>query len=463
MLARFKSAPAVRELYQAQTIIDRMSGDWVTGQRGEALLLGGISYMTGIGARANMGKTLILIFLFLMIMKRYMASGLIYDTEMTLQYNRILSLAKEICPELLDKMERSIENFVLTDKTIYSGTNFHNELKLTGADRVKEGSKIKKTTPFSALDGTALEVFIPMLMGMDALSGFEADAVSQFQEKDIGGGDRNMEAMRSAAAKTQMLSEMVTLTAQSGIVALFTAHMGDEHKIDPYAPSTKKLAFLKNGVKFKRVPENFTFLTGNTIVIADMEVLKDRNTKAPLYPRNSGDDFSGDTDLQELTCGNYRNKFGGSGVPYHLVISQREGVKSALTNFNLLRRYNKFGLGGNDRTYFLEIYPEVALTRTTLQSKIDSDPKLVRALEITAALALEHILAPDLPREYLCTAQELYQGVKDKGFCWDRILTQSREYWVFDNYNQPTGYLSVRDLMDMRMGIKTPYWWDELK
>lgn len=463
MLARFKSAPPVRELYQVQTIIDRMSGDWVTGQRGEALLLGGISYMTGIGARANMGKTLLLLFLFLMIMKRYMADGLLYDTEMTLQYNRILGLAKEICPELIDPMGRSINQFVLTDKNIYNGTLMHNELRETANDRIKEFKKLKAATPFSALDGSPLEVFVPMLFGNDSLSGFEAEQMQSFQEKDIGGSDRNMEAMRSAAAKTQFLSEMVTLTASSGILALFTAHMGDEHKIDPYAPSTKKLAFLKNGVKFKRVPENFTFLTGNTIVIADMEVLKDRNTKAPLYPRNSSDDFSGDTDLQELTCGNYRNKFGGSGVPYHLVVSQREGVKSALTNFNLLRRYNKFGIGGNDRTYFLDIYPEVALSRTTLQTKIDNDPKLVRALEITASLAMEHILAPDLPPEYLCTAKELYEGIIERGFDWDRILTKSREYWVFDNYNQPTGYLSIRDLMDMRIGIKTPYWWDELK
>jgi hypothetical protein len=306
-------------------------------------------------------------------------------------------------------------------------------------------------------------VFAPLLVGFDSFSGLSAATQASYQEKNIGESDRNMEAMRDAASKTQMLSEMVTLASSGGIVALLAAHMGDEHKIDPYAPSTKKLSFLKNGVKFKRVPENFTFLTGNTIVIADMQVLVDRNTKAVLYPRNQDDDFAGDTDLQELTCGNYRNKFGVSGIPFHLVVSQREGVSNALTNFNLLRRYGKYGIGGNDRTYFLEIYPEVSLSRTTIRSKIESDPKLRRALEITAQLALEHILAPDLPKDYLCSAKDLFEGVAANGYDWETILTKSREYWVFDNYNQPTGYLSIRDLLNMRKGIYKPYWWDELK
>ena len=464
MSSRFRSAPSVIEMYQVATVIDRMSGDFVKGAKGETILNGGISFMTGVGARGNMGKTLVMICMLLIILDRYKQStAMIYDTEITLQYARLLGLAKQQAPELLDIAERVIERFTLTDKRIYNGTEFFNEIKAEVQDRIVKGDKIKLELPMVGLDDLPLKVFPPFVIGFDSYSGFQSQSQMSYQEKNIGESDRNMEAMRDAAAKTQMLSELVTLASSGGIIALLTAHMGDEHKIDPYAPSTKKLSFLKNGVKFKRVPENFTFLTGNTMVIADMEVLKDRNTKTVLYPRSQTDDLGGDTDLQELTMGNYRNKFGVSGIPYHLVVSQREGISNALTNFNLLRRYAKFGISGNDRTYFLDIYPEVSLSRTTIRGKVESDPKLRRALEITAQLALEHMLAPDLPKEYLCGSKELYEGVAASGFDWDTILTKSREYWLFDNYNQPLGYLSIRDLLNMRKGIYKPYWWDELK
>ena len=154
---------------------------------------------------------------------------------------------------------------------------------------------------------------------------------------------------------------------------------------------------------------------------------------------------------------NLRSKSGPTGLPFELVISQSEGVHVGLTEFNYIRSMDRFGLGGHDRSYYLELLPEVALSRTTIRGKIDSNPRLQRALEITSELCQITHLWHDVPKDKLCTPKQLYEDIKAKGYDWDELL-DTRAWWTFDDYDHPIKRLTTMDLLNMRLGEYTPYW-----
>ena len=89
------------------------------------------------------------------------------------------------------------------------------------------------------------------------------------------------------------------------------------------SPPQKKLTFLKNKLKFKNVPEKFTFLTNNLWITISASVLSHDTTKAPLYPKNSDDNVKGDTGLQCIVQ-NLRAKNGPQEMPVEVIISQSE-------------------------------------------------------------------------------------------------------------------------------------------
>jgi len=258
-----------------------------------------------------------------------------------------------------------------------------------------------------------------------------------------------------------MLMQLPTMTGQTGIHVIFTAHIGDDLALDPYAPPAKKLTFLKNKVKLKQVPEKFTFLMNNLYHVTSAQVLLNDTTKTPQYPRDGEDNLKGDTDLQIITVQNMRAKAGPTGMPFELIVSQSEGIMVGLSEFNYIKSFDRYGLGGNDRNYFLELYPEVSLSRTTIRGKIDGDLLLQRALEITSEMCQMKNLWHNLEEGILCTPAELYADLKAKGYDWDILLGHTRGYWVFNDDPNPLQFLSTMDLLECRAGNYHPYWYDD--
>ena len=67
-----------------------------------------------------------------------------------------------------------------------------------------------------------------------------------------------------------------------------------------------------------------------------------------------------------------------------------------------------------------------------------------------------------LDKKYVCTPEELYEGVKFQGYDWEQLLLITRGYTSFDP-DHPLLELSTLDLLRMRVGEYHPYWMEKDK
>lgn len=463
-IANFKSSPILRPSLNLGCLFDIPTGTYLKGEHGENILNGGLSYITAIGGRGNTYKSTIAHYMTLIALDRYIQSeGLIYDTEISLTRDRLTHLSSKMERLPHEDFFEESSRLKLTDKTQVTGNKWFESFRNGVKERIKNKDKITKLTPFVDKSNKLIPAIVPVIAELDSLSQFDTESIDLMYDKnEIGASGLNTESLKAMAAKSQMLGQLPALTGGGGVYTILTAHLGDEHQLDPYAPPSKKLSFLKGKVKFKRVPENFTFLTNNCYISASATVLVNQTTKAPEFPRDSTDDMKGDTDLMVVTLQNLRAKSGPTGMPFDVVVSQSDGVQVGLSEFFYLRTFDRYGIGGHDRSYYLELAPEINLQRTTVRGKISSEPTLQRALEITSEMCQIRNLWHHFPKDLLCTPKELYDDLKALGYDWNVILTKTRGYWMYkeDEAKTEKQFLSTKDLLEMRVGKYHPYWWD---
>lgn len=462
ILANIKPTDPIRPFFNVGGGFDIPTGYYVTGKYGDSILCGGVPHITGICGPGNSFKSTLSHFFKLRVLERYMPSlACDYDTEGTVNMTRIKSLAQQNAPKMLanggfDDPER----YVLTNVEMYDGGDFFEAIKTALNERAKAGKKID--TPFiDPRTKQPIGVFPPALINVDSFSLFQTKNVLKMQEDaEIGTSDQNMIFMRDGVAKTQMLSELPALTSRTGAQFFLTAHLGQQHSLDPRQPPEKKLAFLKADKKIKGVTEKFLFVTNNLWMCDKVQPLINDTTKAPEFPRNQEDDMRGDTDLVMIRVTNLRPKSGAAGIPIEVIASQREGILPSMTEFWNIKRLNKdYGIVGNNRNYSLVLLPEVSLSRTTVRGKIDSDAKLRRALEITNEMCQFFNIYPDIDKDIACTPEMLFNDLIKMGYTWDQLLN-TRGYWTFDHYNrkQELMPLTTLDLLNMRAKLYTPWW-----
>lgn len=455
----FKPAPRLRAIFNVGAGLDVPTGQPQLGKRGETYILGGLPPVSGVAGRGNMHKTTLSEYMNLAVLSRYRrARTSKFDTEDSASLGRANMLAGTF--ENLRGMDLAMTGrYHLSASTVMSGDEYWAQLKALGQAKQKNAKEITVTLPFATPNNEPVQVLEPTISFVDSFSQFTTKGVEDIYEKNkLGEASANTDALRSAAHKTQMLMQVPTVTGQGSIFLMLTAHVGKQHQLDAYAPVEKKLAFLKNA-SLKNVPEKFTFLTNNLWYVFQMNVLQNKGTKAPEYPRDSNDDKEGDTDLITILIQNLRGKNGPTGMPFEVVISQRDGVLASLTEFHFIKSNERFGISGNDRNYYLDLLPEVSLSRTTVRGKIDDNALLRRALTITSEMCQIQQLWKD-DEGIFCTPKQLYEDLKAMGYDWNVLLGETRGYWVFeeDEPYEEKLFLSTIDLMRMRKGLYHPFW-----
>jgi hypothetical protein len=140
-----------------------------------------------------------------------------------------------------------------------------------------------------------------------------------------------------------------------------------------------------------------------------------------------------------------------------LLVSQQDGILPALSEFHYIKVNDRYGLEGNVQNYTLALRPDIALSRTKVRSKINGDPLLRRALNITSEMCQINQLYDYLDDDIYCTPKQLYDDLKAKGYDWEMLL-KTRGRWTYDNDQHPVPFLSTMDLMRMRAGKYHPYW-----
>lgn len=463
-------APSVKVLINVGATLDIPTGFYLKGKYGEHVLLGGLGYLTGMTGIGNSFKSTIMHYMMLSAADRLMSTAEThmdtYDTEINIHEHRLLALTKRF----LSFMNKNIfmENiWTITDKTIYYGDQWFEKMKEYLKAKIAGASKLMYETPFLERDGkTRMKVLIPTFGEVDSFSSFETSDVAKIQdENELGASGGNTIHMRQGLAKLRFMMEMPTLGGTSSHFTLLTAHLGKDIAMasGPYAPPpTKKLQHMRQGDKIKGVTDQFFFLTNNFWMTQSVSPLIKQDTKTPEYPSDSGDNMSGDMDLNLVTLKNLRGKAGPSGFNLEIVVSQTEGVLPSLTEFHFIKSSDRFGISGTLQHYNLDIYPDVKLSRTTIRGKIDNDLKLQRALNITSELCQMHQYYRSL-KDVLIAPKELYDGVKAQGYDWDFILESTRGWWTVNNESHPLHFLSTLDLCHMAKGTYHPYWLEDDK
>lgn len=464
-----KTSPKV--MINIGALLDIPTAAIVRGRKNESIFNGGLGNATGVAGAGNNFKSSLIHYMMLSaadkIAEAVGATAMTtYDTECNIVLERLDYLASKFkhLPENITTSDKI--SWEVTDKDKIPANKWMVDLNKYVEEKVKDKSiKVKVecfTDPYTKKE---LEMNIPTFVEIDSLTEFEPESTMDMLSTDLDTSDSNTYAMKQGLFKTKVLSTIPTMANRSNTYFLVTAHIGQ--KIDmatgpaKYQQPTKNLQFLKTGDALKGVSTKFTFLLNNAWFANTASLLTNQTTKLAEYPRHGEDEQKTDLNVVRLT--QLRGKNGGSGFSLELVISQTEGVLPSLTEFHFIKENNRYGLEGNNTNYHLDLLPDVNLTRTTVRSKLDENPKLRRAVNLTADLLQCKIFQPSIHVDGLyCTPKELYEDIKKLGYDWD-ILLNTRGYWTINQYTNKVPFLSIVDLLRMRKEEYFPYFLDKDK
>jgi hypothetical protein len=461
ILPQTEEAPLITPMFNVGCLFDIATGRFIRGIHGEHILSGGAGAVTGFVGIANTYKTTCAEYMQLTIGARFPYA--IMDkhcTELSAQVERSRHLASQI-PEYLgeDPTSYGTSRWKLTNQAQYWGNEWFKDKRIWLSAKADNRMKFSFTSPFPGKDEKPMKMMYPTSSLVDSLTRFETESVSEMDEKaELGDSAANTLYMKAGQAKARMVGALPRLSVDAGHLFFLTAHVGKLIGMDPYAGPTRKLTTLKNGDVIKGVTDNFLFLTTQCWQTYNAGPLINQTTKAPEYPRNTDDNVSGDTDLVLLTLNLLRNKSGPSGLMMNIIVSQEDGLQPSLSEFHYCKINDRWGLGGNDKNYYLELMPEEKLSRTTVRGKLDKNAALRRAMNITSEMLQMKMLWDNIPAGYMCTPLELYTDLKAKGYDWGKILNNTRGWWTAEQDDHPLKFLSTMDLLAMRAGVYQPYW-----
>lgn len=471
-LQNIKRAAPFSIRYNTDSIMDNFSGRWQLGTKGEYINNGGVATFTGAIAGPNMYKSTILASQQLMVLEHYPPiHALVFECEGTGEAARWQALAKRAAPTLAEEGIEDHPRVIQTNLDHYSGNEIWEEIKGIYRERVKNKEKLRVETPLADRYGKPVSTVPPIMFFIDSLTSFRPEAMDAIQNKgEIGESGQNMLFMKGGIAKSQMLDEAPTIMHRGGLFILATAQLGAKFDMgQTHALPPETLRHMAENVEMKGTSRHFKYLPNNLFWIAKTRPLlvdgKTSSEKLPRYPIEQEINLNKDTDLMSMTVVNVRGKSGPSGMPIDLIFSQREGFLKYLTDYDFISNtkyedgfygMDSSGSGGSIRR--LHLYPDVPVGRTNIREKLDTDPLLRRACQITRDLLMFASKRNDLPDGVeLCSPKELYDDIKSKGYDWHTLLA-TRGYWTFDQYEHPIPFLSTVDLLRMRMGLYHPYW-----
>jgi len=461
-IPQFNQIPLVKIMLSVGCLFDIPTGSYLEGVHGEMILNGGIGALNGITGIGNSFKSTITHYISLTAAYRAHSQSAIitYDTESNIHSWHLSELSTNAVKE--DWIESG--RWSVTDRSLYEGDVWYDIFKDFMKNKKKDKAMYIESN-FADRDGKAMKTLIPTVGEIDSFSKFStSDVVKMQDDNKLGEKGANTMHMRQGLQKSRFLDEVPSYATGSGTYIMLTAHFGEKIEMDPYAPQLKKLQYVKQGQAIKGVPSNFSFFMNTCWQTTSAKPLYD-GENTPMYPRSSDDKGKRDTDLNEVDLLQLRCKSGPSGNQIKIIVSQSEGVLPALSEFHYCKTNGRFGLPGNDREYHSALLPNESLNRNNIRTKLDANPRLARAINITSEL-LQMIKMwhpkKKIEDKYICTPEELYSGIIDKGYDWDMILSMTRGYTSFDP-NHPLLELSTYDILRMRIGEYHPYWLEEDK
>lgn len=452
-----KRIPTTRAIINVGAGLDIPTSFISKGREGENIINGGLSMVTGVVGDGNLFKSTIMHYMVLSAADKIATASpniFTYDTEMNMHMDRLFNLATNLNNLTIQDLE---ELWIVTDKTQHLGDEWFSIMK-----NYMKTKKKKVKTPFVDRHGNVLEIVKPDFIEVDSLTDFEtATQMDMYDKSELGDSGGNMIFARAGLVKTRFMLELINLAYSNSMYTIFSAHMGEKMEMNarPGMRPKKKMQYMEAETKIKGVSDRVYYSPSIVWRPKKAVNLKKPDTLSPEYPINPEDDGKGDhTELNLVSLVAVRSKSGRSGYNIDLVVSQDEGVLEDLTNFHYIKTNKRYGLEGNNVRYNCVLYPEVNITRPSVRKLLREDPKLCRAVELCAQLLQLHVFKPELAREgLLCDPKELYEDIKKKGYDWNKLL-ETRGYWTLNQYEDDKPFLSIIDLLKMRIGQYEPFW-----
>lgn len=434
--------------FNTGTPLDIANGKYVPGQDGHMVLNGGLPQTMALAGRQERFKSTETMSLIMNILGRYKdAEAIVYDTESSLQKDRLLSMGDR-------PIENGNERLQLISQTDYFTEDFVALIKKVADEKRKNAKDYTVETPlFDPVTHQPVRMMIPTFVVIDSWSKMRSKAVAETLDK-VSSSDSgtNMVNMTEGNIKTKVMGQLPYIAGSAGIYFVFTAHIGENYVLDPYAPKPKSLQHMKASDKFKNVGSDFSFLISTLLEARDARVIQ-TDKKECFYP----DTFTSDTEYSRVGNVVCRCKNNGSGPQFSLVISQGRGVDTPLTNYDYLRTNKFYGLDGNHINHKPMIYPDVTLSRTTISKKVVDDKRLRRALEILSQLCqIQNSWSlRDMPVPFDIKPETLADKLSNMSSYSVTDILDSRGHWTYDK-KDPEPYLSLFDILAIVNGTYKP-------
>lgn len=476
----------VRPRFNVWTIFDHALGEYVKGEDGLWYLNGGWSHIMAFGGRGNTFKSFLQDFCIFTILLRYKAEWAgKYDTEVSGQISRLNTVVRSVFYANgwdYDEFEHSVEKMVeegrynFTTADMVPGEQWWADyVRAEVEPRFKKYEKRQglRESPFpEPIKEGNRWMLSPWLYAIDSLSEFHTSAQETARDKsDIGDGDQNALAMTDNKQKADMMSRWPAALARAQFYLGFVAQMNDKVQVGRNQKAAK-LDDQKGDLDFAGVPSRAaTFLTNSFLVATKSGELSlkgsynsDTGVSEPQYPtaRSRGKTTSVN-DLKIIRYTQWRAKTGPTGVKIDMIYSQEEGFLAGLSLWHYIKELvgKEFGFATSGHFYELSLLPGVKFGRTTVRDLVQENKRMVRALEITAAMAyVQNNWFTKLPEAYIMTPQELYDKIKALGFDWDEILDNTVEWWMFKDQEVKGGKrtLTLFSILDMAVnGLKPKF------
>ena len=433
--------------FNTDTMFDLMSGQFERGYDGKWYLNGGLGpSFAGIQGRQQTYKSTLAGSLCMRMSAIYDSQLVLFDSELAIinDLDRIVRMAGSHAKRI------NTQYIVpLNAKTEYDLESIRKMIHELGERKKAAGKEAFITTPFLDIaTGNRIKILQPSCIFIDSYSECFSTAENELvTDKGLDDSRSNTLAMLDANKKTVTLRNLSRYADEYGMQIVASAHYGKKLNMDVYTPQPKYLPWANQDDAPKNVGSKWGFLTSPLVLINGCSKLMD-DAKQAKYQLNKD---TAAFDLFELSVLVQRCKKNPSGACHPFVVSQDRGLLNETSDYNYLRGMKAFGFTGNNVTHQCMFLPDVSMTRNSFRGICEKDPRLSRALQLTAQLCYiqnnwssagwEFPLKVD-PKQLV----DVLYSDKNK-MSVDRVLN-SRGYWLPDELPSDQEYLSIIDVLE---------------
>lgn len=443
-------------------LYDLGMGRFVPGVKDSTILNGGIGLTNGICGKPQVFKSTQAHGFAINILARYPGSRyIIYDTEFSQSDKERIIRASDLYLNDPIMRERHLEDLrtrvIVINPEDMDLEAFFNLVKKIAEQKWANKKDFTIETPLlDPRTGNPMRMFVPTLVSFDSWS--EAHALSSMEnldEKEASDSGNNTWFMQDGRIKKLIMTQMPTMGAKYGIYFILTAHIGKVTDMSgSRTPPSKDMQYTKQGETYKGVGASFSFLVSNVVEARKATPLtvenKESQYRLPGGANTAIHEFSAVEDVV-IRCKN-----NNSGTKMNIVISQKDGLTNALTNYEELRSNKYYGLGGPAamRNPKCVLTPDVALGRTVCYERL-RQPEVARAVELVAQLSFVQnrwtVNSNEVPFDI--TPEKLAEDL-DKTTFGTKAILQSRGFWTYAKHEQE--YLSLWDVLAIVKGTYKP-------